>query len=190
MHEVAGAHGLERRSEEEILEALYKDVYREGMFIKEFMWRADRYGAAVGMQQDLAEALELESVDDITDETIESLPMFLPFAMPGSGETRVMAVRDAYEKLRDQREKDAPVASGERTLGSVHGSFTIGEVVVTAYLPDHAPDVWTVTIARDGAVYATEMLPMDYAPVFGPDVSDVAALNEFVETLVKKYELE
>lgn len=185
-----GEKNLDQYNEAAELQRLYDEIYDAQLFVREFMWNTDKFGAAVGAQQDLVEALGLKSVDDITSETIAELPMFIPFAMPGSGATRVDAVRDAYTQMSKELEKREKVALGERTPGSVYGTFMVGQATVTAYLPDQAPDNWTVTIEREGEDTVTETLPMDYAPVFGPDVSDVAALNEFVEVLISKYELE
>lgn len=75
------------------------------------------------------------------------------------------------------------------TVSEVYGSFELGGARVTAYLPAAPPDVWTVEIKQDGETF-THTLPMDYAPIFGPDVSDVQQLHEFIEVLIKQYNLE
>lgn len=172
------------------LEQLYGEIYDADMFVKEFSWSKDSCGAAVGLQRELVAALGLESVDDITVETIDSLPPFIPFAMPGSGATRAEAVRDAFVKMKQQVEKEEKVTKGECVDGSVYGAFTLGDTKVTAYLPNHEPDEWSVVIELPNEEAITRTLPMFHAPIFGPDVEDVAALNEFIEELIKEYELE
>ncbi len=178
------------RDEHDALCELYEKIYGNGMFVKEFLWQPGAYGAAVGPIDQLVQALGLESADGVTEETIANLPPFIPFAMPGSGDTREAAVRDAYEQMKALQEKEAAVERGEVPSGTKYGEFTLGDAKVTAYLPDREPDEWRVTIERPDQPTVTETLRMNYAPVFGPDVSDVEALNQFIEELIVKYELE
>ena len=110
--------------------------------------------------------------------------------MPGIGDTRVEAVQDAYEKMQEHLAQRERANQGEVPSTSVYGSFEVGSATVTAYLPDQAPDNWTIIIECDGERVATETLPMLHPPIFGPDAEDVGALNEFIEALIKKYELE
>ena len=180
----------ERSDEMAELERLYAEIYDVGLFVKEFRYNKKKSGAAVGTQEELAAALGLDSTQDITTDTIDNLPPFIPFAMPGIGDTRVEAVQDAYEKMQEHLAQRKRANQGEVPSTSVYGSFEVGSATVTAYLPDQAPDNWIIIIECDGERLATETLPMVHPPIFGPDAEDVGALNEFIEALIKKYELE
>lgn len=190
MEQLVSAAGESNEQEIQDLERLYDEIYANGCFVKEFLWDKDRFGATVGTQEDLCEALGMGADEELTDEIIDGLSPMLLFAMPGSGATRLEAVQDAYDRVVQERDRNARIERGEQIAGSVYGTFQLGEATVTAYLPDHAPNRWTVTIERPEQEIATETLAMNYAPIFGPDVSDVAALNEFVEALIKLYGLD
>jgi len=73
-----------------------------------------------------------------------------------------------------------------------YGTFTIKDHLFTSLMPssDAEPRQWTIVVTRGDEEVRRETLEMLYAPVFGADVGDVAALNERVEAIIKELGLE
>lgn len=70
--------------------------------------------------------------------------------------------------------------------------FELKGHVFVAYLPSsrEEPKVFTLVVSKEGQEVRRETVPLLYEPVFGPDVGDVAALNERVEEVVRELGLE
>lgn len=171
------------------LNELYEEIYDQDLFVKEFMWSEKSYGAAVGSIADLMTNFGLKDESEITEEFMANIPPILMFAVPGTGDTRVDAVTKAYRGYQQLLDHENEAAAGSLP-GSLYGSFQLGDAKVSAYMPDSEPDIWTVIIERPDENTVRETLPMDYAPIFGPDASDIYKLNEFIEELIVKYNLE
>jgi hypothetical protein len=64
--------------------------------------------------------------------------------------------------------------------------FELGGYTFTASLPDSAADaqVFAICVMRGDTVIRSETVPLIHQPIFGPDVGDVAALNERVEEII------
>ncbi len=171
------------------LNKLYEEIYNQDLFVKEFMWNEKSYGAAVGSIADLMTNFGLKDESEITEEFMAGIPPMLMFAMPGTGYTRVDAVTNAYQEYQQLLAHENEVAAGALP-GTLYGSFQLDDAKVSAYMPDSEPDIWTVIIERPNENAIRETLPMDYAPIFGPDASDINKLNQFIEELIVKYKLE
>lgn len=76
--------------------------------------------------------------------------------------------------------------------GSEWSRFDLKGWQFRAYLPnsDNDPQEWHVTIIDPQKVIHTLTVPMDYAPVWGPDASDVFALNEAIEVFIAEHGIE
>jgi hypothetical protein len=70
--------------------------------------------------------------------------------------------------------------------------FTLNWHKFEAYLPTNSSEKsWRLQVTNlEGKVVAERSIPMDYAPVFGPDVADVAELDKQIEVVIKELELE
>ena len=70
--------------------------------------------------------------------------------------------------------------------------FTLNGWTFKAYMPtqDHEVQQWFVHVIDPNKDEHLFYVPMDYAPVFGPDVSDIEALNEAVESFIKERRIE
>ena len=68
-----------------------------------------------------------------------------------------------------------------------YGSFEESGYKITAFMPsgDHEPREWYVTFENEGLAAKELRIPMLYAPIFGPDVADVAELEEKVDAMLK-----
>ena len=74
----------------------------------------------------------------------------------------------------------------------IWGEFDIADHHFTAALPGSDTDdqVWTIVVTKLGEEVRRETIPLNYRPTYGPDVSDVDALNERIEEIVKELGLE
>lgn len=65
--------------------------------------------------------------------------------------------------------------------------FELNGWTFKAMMPDHENETqqWTVRIVSPSGEQSALYVPMDYAPIFGPDASDVAALNVAVEQFIQ-----
>lgn len=161
---------------------LYEEIGEKDCFIKEFLWKEDgpiTYGAAVGWSKDLKAHLGMGEDAEITAEIIADLPPLLLFAMPGTGSSRQEAVKDAYDKLIAESEKSDDDFE-------LYGAFEEKGYSVRALMPrtNAQPQAWVVEFSKDGEVVRREEIPMTYAPVFGPDVEDVAMLEAEVDRIL------
>lgn len=61
-----------------------------------------------------------------------------------------------------------------------------------AYLPsdDAEESVFTLSVVSDGTELRREKIALFHRPIFGPDVEDVAMLNEKVEEIIADLGLE
>ncbi|MCI0431768.1 MAG: hypothetical protein L0210_14655 [Rhodospirillales bacterium] len=61
-----------------------------------------------------------------------------------------------------------------------------------AYLPSDGKEesVFTVAVLKDSAEIRREKIELFHRPIFGPDVDDVARLNEKVEEIIADLGLE
>ena len=61
-----------------------------------------------------------------------------------------------------------------------------------AYLPsdDTEEQVFTISVLKDGTELHRETVALFHRPIFGPDVEDVATLNEKVEEIIADLGLE
>lgn len=61
-----------------------------------------------------------------------------------------------------------------------------------AYLPsdDTEESVFSISVLKDGAELRREKIALFHRPIFGPDVEDVAMLNEKVEEIIADLGLE
>ena len=89
--------------------------------------------------------------------------------------------------------------SGERNmtgepiaLPKPYGEFDLAGHHFACYLPTSSagPVAWTVLITLEGVEIRRETIPMFYAPTFGPDAGDVAAMNARVEEIIGELGLE
>jgi hypothetical protein len=55
---------------------------------------------------------------------------------------------------------------------------------------DTDPLEWVLTATKDGESAIERHIPMDYRPIFGPDVGDVQSLEEALNVLIKELGLE
>jgi hypothetical protein len=67
-----------------------------------------------------------------------------------------------------------------------YAEFTENGWHVVADLPDKAPFEWTLTATR-GDETRTWTVPMDYEPLFGPDVMDVRALEDSTDEFLREH---
>lgn len=178
----------DNKTEHEQLCVLYERIVAEGGMVKEGL-APKGYIAAVGDVEDFKVALGLDPTGDekITDEMLATMPVFLLFAYPGTGDTRVAAVQDAMEQWQESKQH---TKEDEQKLQ--YGTFSIGGGQMNAYLPgtDEMPHQWTVEYVREGVVEFRENIPLEYPCLFGPDVADVDTLNQSIEILIKQHELE
>lgn len=72
-----------------------------------------------------------------------------------------------------------------------YAEFTLGEWLFKSFQPAHdgAPHEWLL-VATDGDRKLERHIPMFHTNIFGPDVEDVAALEEAVEVMIKELGLE
>ena len=72
------------------------------------------------------------------------------------------------------------------------GKFDIGGGTMYAYGPatDEENREWLIVFKRDDHIVHQEVVEMLYAPVFGYDAGDIAALNSRVEELIRELDLE
>ena len=72
------------------------------------------------------------------------------------------------------------------------GKFDIGGGTIYAYGPatDKENREWLIIFKRDDHIVHQEVVEMLYAPVFGYDAGDIAALNSRVEELIRELDLE
>lgn len=71
--------------------------------------------------------------------------------------------------------------------------YTIGNYTFEAFIPtDSSEKGWrlSVTETATGHLAVERLILMTHAPVFGPDVDDVAELNRNVEEVIKELGLE
>jgi len=69
--------------------------------------------------------------------------------------------------------------------------FDLAGYVFVAYLPSNETETgWRLTVTAAGETVRDEVIPMLHPPVFGPDVEDVAALDQRVEVLIRELGLE
>jgi hypothetical protein len=73
-----------------------------------------------------------------------------------------------------------------------YGTFTLNGYVFTRFLPSSANErcEWLITVTRDGTEVRRETVSIVYAPIFGPDVEDVARCDARVEEIIKDMGLE
>jgi hypothetical protein len=66
--------------------------------------------------------------------------------------------------------------------------FELAGHVFTASLPDSDAEaqIFAIRVLRGDVEIRNEAIPLLYPPVFGPDVSDVRALDERVEEIIKE----
>ena len=171
-------------SEIEALRELYRQVYESGGAVRE-MRMGDGFVACVGDIEDFREALGLTENEQLTQEMLEKLPPVLLFAYPGVGEARVEAVGNAFNGWR--ADKESP--DSDKIL---YGTFKIAGGEMKAYMPgnDEQKQEWTIQFVRDGEEQFTSHAEMNHQPTFGPDVEDVASLNEKIEQLIAYHGLE
>ena len=69
--------------------------------------------------------------------------------------------------------------------------FELGGYTFIASLPDSAAEeqVFTIHVRRGAAEIRSETVPLFHPPLFGPDVDDVAALQERVEEIIRELDL-
>lgn len=127
-----GVGANEGDSEFARLEELYGELNEAGYFAHEFMWTKDKYGAAVGTLDDLAQYLGVDNPDDITDEMMDNLPPFIMFAAPGGGTSRVAAVENAYAQMLEIEEDrcNKEREQGETTMSAHTALFSAEEGIV------------------------------------------------------------
>lgn len=72
------------------------------------------------------------------------------------------------------------------------GKFGIDGGTLYAYGPasDEEFQDWLVVYEKDNEIIHEEYVSMMYAPVFGYDAEDIAALNSRVEEIIKELDLE
>jgi hypothetical protein len=74
------------------------------------------------------------------------------------------------------------------------GRFGLAGHLFVAFLPnsDQEPLEFTLVVTKtdDGTEVRREHIPLNYAPIFGPDAGDVAMLNERVEAIIRELGLE
>ena len=72
------------------------------------------------------------------------------------------------------------------------GKFGIDGGTMYAYGPasDEEFQNWLIVYEKDSKIIHEEYVGMMYAPVFGYDVEDIAALNRRVEEIIKELDLE
>lgn len=70
----------------------------------------------------------------------------------------------------------------------IYGSFDDDRFHVEAFMPCDETELnqWTIRIFKDTVLIRQETIPMDYVPTFGPDVSDVAVMEERTDQLLKE----
>ena len=91
-------------------------------------------------------------------------------------------------------EATAAEAADSSELLSMYGSFAEGGYLVEAFMPAGyaQPQQWTVRFYKTGLAepepgdipVAVVTVPMVYAPRFGPDAGDVAALEQATDELL------
>jgi hypothetical protein len=169
------------RNETEELQQMYDEIYDQGGFVKEFMWKENLFGATVGDMATLKDWLSIDEADAVSDQQMAELTPLLLWAYPGKGTTRADAIREARDLWRQGEE------AAETGLMK-YGSFEEKGCIVTAYMPASDSDRlrWTITVEKDGELIRTEYVGMNYQPIFGPDADDVGILNEHIEKLVKE----
>lgn len=69
-----------------------------------------------------------------------------------------------------------------------YGSFEENGYTVTAYMPSEEKDPleWYVEIKQGDEIVKQENIAMMFAPLFGPDVCDVAKLEEITDKLLRE----
>jgi len=87
-------------SELEELTELYRQLYEDGFFVKEWQGMA-----AVGDLRDLDYIAQEASESRERVLEVLSLGEAVDLCWPGSGETRAERIRDAWEKAKDGRER-------------------------------------------------------------------------------------
>lgn len=183
-------HSKQEKSESteyEELCGLYDQINAEGGMVREFKM-PEGFLTAVGDIRDYRRALGLNSDDETTEITrdmIDGLPAMLLFTYPGSGATRVEAIRDGMKGWQQSKETQA-------TGRILHGSFSIGGGTISVYMPANVDDAlqWTIEYVKDDGIVFTEHVVMTYEPVFGPDAEDVSVLNERIEANITERDLE
>jgi hypothetical protein len=70
--------------------------------------------------------------------------------------------------------------------------FELKDHTFIAYLPSDATEesVFTVSVLKAGTEIRSEKIRLFHRPIFGPDVEDVAKLNEKVEAIIADLGLE
>lgn len=82
--------------------------------------------------------------------------------------------------------------SADHSQDNAWGTFSLNDHTFTCRLPAsfEEPQVWTILVEKTGEMVRHETIPLDYPSIWGPDVSDVARLNERIEAIIKELGLE
>jgi hypothetical protein len=64
--------------------------------------------------------------------------------------------------------------------------FTLAGHLFVAYLPSDVdePQAFTVVVTRKGKEIRRESISLIHEPTFGPDVADIAVLDQLVEKII------
>lgn len=75
---------------------------------------------------------------------------------------------------------------------STYGEFDLNGWHFKAEMPDSddEPRQWTITFSNPEGLEHVRSATMLYAPIFGPDIDDVATLNETIEAVIEEYAIE
>lgn len=169
------------KSSDNELDNIYGEVYEAGCYISEFGEMPNgTYMSAVGGMNKLA-ILEFRNGREIDPQELDMITCMHLNAVPGSGDTREASIKDAFDKYVENSKIDPDSLD-------LFGSFTENGYKIEAYMPRSSKQEtkWTIRVYKDGEteIFKEIELPMLYAPVYGVDVSDKAALEERVDQLM------
>lgn len=172
-------------SDDELLRA-YGEVYANGCFVVELTEGL----AAVG-SRDALETAKFRTGQELEIGELKLGDCVALGLLPGHGDTRVEAVRKALAEYLESAER-----SKDPDALDLYGTFSEGGYLVKAFMPVRPSQTrqWTIRVYEEGAAIVEEeaeplrerTIRMVHEPVFGPDASDVAALEDGVEELMRE----